>query len=141
VLRGEKSTFADHVTIRGSRLPTSAGRCWTSGEAGGSGLYGAETGRHHRQPVHAPGRARARHPAGRDRREHLRPAVRISGSAFRDVASGQPSMKLDGVQVVKLDANLFERAAPARVTIHVGKPDLSEAGNTGAALEIVDQRK
>jgi poly(beta-D-mannuronate) lyase len=42
---------------------------------------------------------------------------------------------------VQLDANLFERAAPARVTLHVGKPDLSEAGNTGAALEIIDKRK
>ncbi|WP_395442851.1 hypothetical protein [Caulobacter sp. UC70_42] len=42
---------------------------------------------------------------------------------------------------MKLDSNLFERAAPARVTIHVGTPDLSETGNTGAALEIVDQRK
>ncbi|MET3666115.1 polysaccharide lyase 6 family protein [Caulobacter sp. 1776] len=35
----------------------------------------------------------------------------------------------------------FERAAPARVTIPVGKLDLSEAGHAGAALEIVDQRK
>jgi poly(beta-D-mannuronate) lyase len=42
---------------------------------------------------------------------------------------------------VQLGANLFERAAPARVTLHVGKPDLSEAGNTGAALEIIDKRK
>jgi poly(beta-D-mannuronate) lyase len=142
VLRGEKGTFADHVTISGSRFT----------DIGGAVLRPRRRDRQHRalrrRAIDITGSqfarlgARARHSAGRDRREHLRSAASASsGSAFRDVAPGQPSMTLDGVQLVQLDTKLFERAASARVTLHVGKPDLSEAGNTGAALEIVDQRK
>lgn len=142
VLMGEKSTFADHVTISGSRFADISGAVLDlAGETGGSGLYGAET-------VDITGSLFTRlggpvldlQRGGTDE-STFGPSVRVKDSAFRDVAPGQPSMRLDGVQVVKLDSNLFERAAPARVTIHVGTPDLSETGNTGAALEIVDQRK
>ncbi len=142
VLMGEKSTFADHVTISGSRFADISGAVLDlAGETGGSGLYGAET-------VDITGSLFTRlggpvldlQRGGTDE-STFGPRVRVKDSAFRDVAPGQPSMRLDGVQVVKLDGNLFERAAPARVILHVGKPDLSEAGNTGAALEIVDQRK
>ncbi|WP_158624643.1 polysaccharide lyase 6 family protein [Caulobacter sp. 602-1] len=142
VLMGEKSTFADHVTISGSRFADISGAVLDlAGETGGSGLYGAET-------VDITGSLFARlggpvldlQRGGTDE-STFGPSVRVKDSAFHDVAPGQPSMRLDGVQVVKLDSNLFERAAPARVTIHVGTPDLSETGNTGAALEIVDQRK
>ncbi len=142
VLMGEKSTFADHVTISGSRFADISGAVLDlAGETGGSGLYGAET-------VDITGSLFTRlggpvldlQRGGTDE-STFGPRVRVRDSAFRDVAPGQPSMRLDGVQVAKLDGNLFERAAPARVTIHVGKPDLSEAGNIGAALEIVDQRK
>jgi poly(beta-D-mannuronate) lyase len=142
LLKGEKSTFADHVAIRGSRFTDISGAVLDlTGEAGGSGSYGGET-----VEIIGSQFTRLGAPALDIRRDGtdestFGPRVRISGSAFRDVASGQPSMKLDGVQVVKLDANLFERAAPARVTIHVGNPDLSQAGNTGAALEIIDKRK
>lgn len=142
VLMGEKSTFADHVTISGSRFADISGAVLDlAGETGGSGLYGAET-------VDITGSLFTRlggpvldlQRGGTDE-STFGPSVRVKDSAFRDIAPGQPSMRLDGVQVVKLDSNLFERAAPARVTIHVGTPDLSETGNTGAALEIVDQRK
>lgn len=142
VLMGEKSTFADHVTISGSRFADISGAVLDlAGETGGSGLYGAET-------VDITGSLFTRlggpvldlQRGGTDE-STFGPRVRVKDSAFRDVAPGQPSMRLDGVQVAKFDGNLFERAAPARVTIHVGKPDLSEAGNIGAALEIVDQRK
>lgn len=142
VLKGEKRTFADHVTISGSRFTDISGPVLDlAGEAGGSGLYGAET-------IEITGSQfnRLDAPAVHMRRDGtdestFGPRVRVKGSTFRDVAPGQPSMMLDGAQVVQLDANLFERAGPARVTINVGKPDLSEAGNTGAALEIIDKRK
>jgi len=142
VLKGERSTFADHVTIRGSRFSDISGTVLDlAGETGGSGLYGAETvditGS---QFTRLGGPVLAILRGGTDE-STFGPRVRVKGSVFRDVEPGQPSMRLDGVQVVTLDDNLFERAAPARVTLHVGKPDLSEAGNTGAALEIVDQRK
>ena len=142
VLDGAKGTFADHVTIRDSGFTDISGAVLRIvGEVGDTGVYGVE-----RIDVAASRFAHVRSPVfdilrGGTDESTFGPQVRISGSAFRDVAAGQPSMKLDGVQVVKLDGNLFERAAPARVTIHVGKPDLSEAGNTGATLEIVDQRK
>jgi poly(beta-D-mannuronate) lyase len=140
VLQGEKNTFADHVTILSSRFTDISGAVLRfAGDT--DGVYGVE-----RVAVTDSQFQRLDAPAFDLRRggtdeSTFGPQVRISGSAFRDVASGQPSMRLDGVQVVKLDANVFERAAPARVTIHVGKPDLSEVGNTGAALEIVDERK
>lgn len=142
VLKGEKNTFADHVTIRGSSFTDISGAVLQiAGETDNFGIYGVEridiTGS---QFTHLGSPAFDILRGGTDE-STFGPQVRISGSTFRDVASGQPSMKLDGVQIVKLDGNVFERAAPARVTIHVGKPDLSEAGNTGAALEIVDQRK
>ena len=142
VLKGEKSTFADHVTISGSRFTDIGGPVLDlAGETGGLGLYGVET-----VDITGSQFARLGGPVldilrGGTDESTFGPRVLVRGSAFRDVAPGQPSMRLDGVQVVKLDGNLFEHAAPARVTIHVGKPDLSEAGNTGAALEIVDQRK
>jgi poly(beta-D-mannuronate) lyase len=142
VLKGEKSTFADHVTLSGSRFTDISGAVLDlAGETGGSGLYGAET-----IDITGSQFTRLDGPVldilrGGTDESTFGPRVRIKDSAFRDVAPGQPSMKLDGVQVVQLDANLFERAAPARVTLHVGKPDLSEAGNTGAALEIIDKRK
>jgi poly(beta-D-mannuronate) lyase len=142
VLRGEKGTFADHVTIRGSRFTDIGGVVLDlAGEAGGLGLYGAE-----RVDITGSQFTRLGGPVldllrGGTDESTFGPRVWVKGSTFRDVAPGHPSMRLDGVQVVKLDGNLFERAAPARVTVHVGKPDLSEAGNTGAALEIVDQRK
>lgn len=142
VLKGEKSTFADHVTLRGSRFTDISGAVLDlAGETGGSGLYGAET-----VDITGSQFTRLDGPVldilrGGTDESTFGPRVRIKGSTLRDVAPGQPSMKLDGVQVVKLDANLFERAAPARVTLHVGKPDLSAAGNTGAALEIIDKRK
>jgi poly(beta-D-mannuronate) lyase len=142
VLRGEKGTFADHVTIRGSRFTDIGGAVLQiAGETGNTGVYGVE-----RVDITGSQFARLGSPAfdilrGGTDESTFGPQVRISGSAFRDIAPGQPSMKLDGVQLVKLDTSIFERAASARVTIHVGKPDLSEAGNTGAALEIVDQRK
>ncbi|WP_158235469.1 polysaccharide lyase 6 family protein [Caulobacter sp. FWC2] len=142
VLKGEKNTFADHVTISGSRFSDISGTVLDlSSETGGSGLYGAET-----VDITGSQFTRLGGPVldilrGGTDESTFGPRVRVKGSAFRDVAPGQPSMKLNGVQLVSLDGNLFERAAPARVTLHVGKPDLSEAGNTGAALEIVDQRK
>lgn len=142
VPNGAKGTFADHVTIRDSRLTDISGAVLRIvGEPGATGVYGVE-----RVDVAASQFAHVRAPMfdilrGGTDESTFGPQVRISGSAFRDVAPGQPSMRLDGVQVVRLDANVFEHAAPARVTIHVGKPDLSEAGNAGAALEIVDQRK
>lgn len=142
VLKGEKNTFAGHVTISGSRFSDISGPVLDlASETGGSGLYGAET-----VDITGSQFTRLGGPVldilrGGTDESTFGPRVRVKGSAFRDVAPGQPSMKLDGVQVVSLDGNLFERAAPARVTLHVGKPDLSEAGNTGAALEIVDQRK
>jgi poly(beta-D-mannuronate) lyase len=142
VLKGEKSTFADHVTISGSRFTDISGAVLDlAGETGGSGLYGAE-----KVDITSSQFTRLDGPVldilrGGTDESTFGPRVRIKGSTLRDVAPGQPSMKLDGVQVVQLDANLFERAAPARVTLHVGKPDLSEAGNTGAALEIIDKRK
>jgi poly(beta-D-mannuronate) lyase len=142
VLNGAKGTFADHVTIRGSGFTDIRGAVLQiAGEVGKTGVYGVE-----QIEVAASRFTHVRSPVfdilrGGTDESTFGPKVRISDSAFRDVAPGQPSMRLDGVQVVKLDGNLFERAAPARVTIHVGKPDLSEAGNTGAALEIVDQRK
>jgi poly(beta-D-mannuronate) lyase len=142
VLKGEKNTFADHVTISDSRFTDISGAVLDlAGETGGAGLYGAET-----VDITDSQFTRLGGPAldilrGGTDESTFGPRVRVKGSAFRDVAPGQPSMRLDGVQVVELDGNLFERAAPARVTLHVGKPDLSEAGNTGAALEIVDQRK
>lgn len=142
VLRGEKGTFADHVTIRGSRFTDIGGTALDLAvEASGSGLYGAE-----RVDVAGSQFTRLGGPVldllrGGTDESTFGPRVRVRNSTFRDVAPGHPSMRLDGVQVVKLDGNLFERAAPARVTVHVGKPDFSEAGNTGAALEIVDQRK
>jgi len=141
VLKGEARTFADHVTISGSRFTDISGPVLDFGETGGGGLYGAEmidiTGSQFTR-LDAPALDILRD--GTDE-STFGPRVRIKASVFRDVAPGQPSMTLDGVQVVKLDANLFERAGPARVTLHVGKPDLSEAGNAGAALEIVDKRK
>lgn len=142
VLKGETRTFADHVTISGSRFTDISGSVLDlAGETGGAGLYGGET-------IEITGSQFARLDApvldirrsGTDE-STFGPRVRIKGSAFADVAPGQPSMTLDGAQVVQIDANLFERAGPARVTLHVGKPDLSEAGNTGAALEIIDKRK
>jgi poly(beta-D-mannuronate) lyase len=142
VVKGETRTFADHVTISGSRFTDISGSVLDlAGETAGSGLYGGET-------IEITGSQFARLDApvldirrsGTDE-STFGPRVRIKGSAFADVAPGQPSMTLDGAQVVQLDANLFERAGPARVTLHVGKPDLSEAGNTGAALEIIDKRK
>jgi poly(beta-D-mannuronate) lyase len=142
VLKGEKSTFADHVTLSGSRFTDISGAVLDlAGETDGSGLYGAET-----IDITSSQFTRLDGPVldilrGGTDESTFGPRVRIKGSTLRDVAPGQPSMKLDGVQVVQLDANLFERAAPARVTLHVGKPDLSEAGNTGAALEIIDKRK
>lgn len=142
VLKGEKSTFADHITIRSSRFTDISGAVLlVAGETGGAGVYGVEkidiVGSHF-AGVGSPALDIRR--GGTDE-STFGPQVRISGSTFRDIAPGQPSMELDGVQVVKLDGNLFERAAPARVTLHVGTPDLSQAENTGAALEIVDQRK
>jgi poly(beta-D-mannuronate) lyase len=142
VLRGGKRTFADHVTISGSRFTDIGGAVLDLvGEAGGLGLYGAE-----RVDITGSQFTRLGGPVldllrGGTDESTFGPRVRVKGSTFRDVAPGQPSMRLDGVQIVTLDGNLFEHAAPARVTVHVGKPDLSEAGNTGAALEIVDQRK
>jgi poly(beta-D-mannuronate) lyase len=142
VLKGEKSTFADHVTLSGSRFTDISGAVLDlAGETDASGLYGAET-----VDITSSQFTRLDGPVldilrGGTDESTFGPRVRIKGSTLRDVAPGQPSMKLDGVQVVQLDANLFERAAPARVTLHVGKPDLSEAGNTGAALEIIDKRK
>ena len=142
VVRGEKHTFADHVTISGSRFTDISGPVLDLASAvDGSGLYGGET-------IEITGSQFTRldapvldiRRAGTDE-STFGPQVRIRGSTFRDVAPGQPSMNLDGAQVVQLAANLFERAGPARVTLHVGKPDLSEAGNTGAALEILDKRK
>ncbi len=130
------------MTISGSRLTDISGAVLDlAGETGASGLYGAET-----VDITDSQFTRLGGPVldilrGGTDESTFGPRVRVKGSAFRDVAPGQPSMRLDGVQVVELDGNLFERAAPARITIHVGKPDLSEAGNTGAALEIVDQRK
>lgn len=142
VLKGETGTFADHVTIRGSRFTDISGAVLRiAGEADKAGVYGVE-----RVDVAESRFARLGAPVldiprrGTDE-STFGPQVRVSESTFHDIAPGQPSMTLDGVQVVKLDSNLFERAAPARVTIHVGTPDLSETGNTGAALEIVDQRK
>lgn len=140
VLQGEKNTFADHVTIRSSRFTEISGAVLRFvGQA--DGVYGVErvevTGSQF-QRLGAPAFDILR--GGTDE-STFGPQVRVSGSAFRDIASGQPSMRLDGVQVVRLEGNGFERAAPARVTLHVGKPDLSAAGNTGAALEIVDKRK
>lgn len=140
VLRGEKGAFADHVTISGSRFADISGTVLDlAGET--DGLYGAErvdvAGS---QFTHLGGPVLDLVRGGTDE-STFGPQVRVKGSTFRNVAPGQPSMRLDGVQVVKLDGNLFERAAPVRVTVHVGKPDLSEAGNSGAALEIVDQRK
>jgi poly(beta-D-mannuronate) lyase len=142
VLKGEKSTFADHVTLSGSRFTDISGAVLDlAGETGGSGLYGAETiDITNSQFTRLDGPVLDILRGGTDE-STFGPRVRIKGSTLRDVAPGQPSMKLDGVQVVQLDANLFERAAPARVTLHIGKPDLSEAGNTGAALEIIDKRK
>jgi poly(beta-D-mannuronate) lyase len=142
VLKGEKSTFADHVTLSGSRFADISGAVLDlAGETGGSGLYGAEKiDITNSQFTRLDGPVLDILRGGTDE-STFGPRVRIKGSTLRDVAPGQPSMKLDGVQVVQLDANLFERAAPARVTLHVGKPDLSEAGNTGAALEIIDKRK
>ncbi len=142
VLKGERNTFADHVTISGSRFTDISGPVLDlAGETGGSGLYGVEM-----VDIAGSQFTRLGGPVldilrGGTDESTFGPRVLVRGSTFRDVAAGQPSMRLDGVQVVTLDGNLFERAAPARVTIHVGKPDLSEAGNTGAALEIVDQRK
>jgi poly(beta-D-mannuronate) lyase len=142
VLKGEKSTFADHVTLSGSRFTDISGAVLDlAGETDGSGLYGAET-----VDITSSQFTRLDGPVldilrGGTDESTFGPRVRIKGSTLRDVAPGQPSMKLDGVQVVQLGANLFERAAPARVTLHDGKPDLSEAGNTGAALEIIDKRK
>lgn len=142
VLKGEKHTFADHVTISGSRFTDISGPVLDLASAvDGSGLYGGET-------IEITGSQFTRldapvldiRRAGTDE-STFGPRVRITGSTFRDVAPGQPSMNLDGAQVVQLDGNLFERAAPVRVTLHVGKPDLSEAGNTGVALEILDKRK
>ncbi|CAN5333719.1 hypothetical protein BH10PSE3_BH10PSE3_06060 [soil metagenome] len=141
VVRGEKNTFADHVTIRGSRFADVSGPALDFGETGAPGLYGAETIEitdSQFDRLDAPALAIRRD--GTDE-STFGPRVRIKGSTFRDIAPGQPSMTLDGAQVVQLDANLFERAAPVRVTLHVGKPDLSAAGNTGAALEIIDKRK
>jgi poly(beta-D-mannuronate) lyase len=142
VLKGERGTFADRVTIKGSRFTDVSGSVLDlAGEAAGSGLYGGET-------IEITGSQFTRLDAPvldirRDGTDEstFGPRVRVRGSTFRDVGSGQPSMALDGAQVVNLDANLFERAAPVRVTLHVGKPDLSQAGNTGAALEIIDKRK
>ena len=142
VLKGEKKTFADHVKISGSRFTDISGAVLSlAGETDNAGLYGVET-----IDITASQFTRLGAPAldilrGGTDESTFGPRVRISGSTFRDVAPGQPSMKLDGVQVARLEANTFERAAPARVTVHVGKPDLSQAGNTGAALEILDQRK
>jgi poly(beta-D-mannuronate) lyase len=142
VLKGGKGAFADHVTISGSRFTDISGAMLDlAGETDGAGLYGAET-----VDISGSQFTRLGGPVldilrGGTDESTFGPRVLVKGSAFRDVAPDQPSMRLDGVQVVNLDGNLFERAAPARVTIHVGKPDLSEAGNTGAALEIVDQRK
>jgi poly(beta-D-mannuronate) lyase len=142
VLKGEKNTFADHVTISGSRFIDISGAVLDlAGETGGSGLYGAEM-----IDISGSQFTRLGGPVldilrGGTDESTFGPRVLFKSSALRDVAPGQPSMRLDGVQVVRLDGNLFERAAPARVTLHVGKPDLSAAGNTGAALEIVDQRK
>ena len=142
VLKGEKNTFADHVTIRGSRFSDISGAILQiAGETDNFGIYGVE-----RVEIAGSQFERLASPAldilrGGTDESTFGPQVRVSGSSFIDVAPGQPSMKLDGVQVVRLEGNVFERAAPARVTVHVGKPDLSEAGNTGAALEIVDQRK
>lgn len=142
VLKGETGTFADHVTIRGSRFTDISGAVLRiAGEADKAGVYGVE-----RVDVAESRFARLGAPVldisrrGTDE-STFGPQVRVSGSTFHDIAPGQPSMTLDGVQVVKLDSNLFERAAPARITIHVGTPDLSQTGNTGATLEIVDQRK
>ena len=142
VLKGERGAFADHVTISRSRFTDLGGPVLDlAGEAAGSGLYGGETIEiTDSQFTRLDGPVIDIRRSGTDE-STFGPRVRVSGSTFRDVAPGQPSMKLDGVQVVKLDANLFERAGPARVTLHVGKPDLSEAGNTGAALEIIDKRK
>jgi poly(beta-D-mannuronate) lyase len=142
VLKGEKKTFAERVTIRGSRFTDISGAVLQmAGETDNFGVYGVE-----RVEVRDSQFQRLGSPVfdilrGGTDESTFGPQVRVSGSVFRDIAPGQPAMKLDGVQIVKLDANVFERAAPARVTIHVGKPDLSEVGNTGAALEIVDQRK
>jgi poly(beta-D-mannuronate) lyase len=141
MLTGEKGTFADHVTIRGSSFSGISGAVLRIAGETEPGVYGVERVdvAHSRfSQLDAPVFDIRR--GGTDE-STFGPQVRVSGSAFRDVAPGQPSMKLDGVQVVKLDANVFERAAPARVTIHVGKPDLSAAGENGAALEIIDQRK
>ena len=142
VLIGESGTFADHVTIQDSRFTDIGGAVLRIADApGDTGVYGVE-----RVDVAASRFDRLGAPVFDIRRggtdeSTFGPQVRISDSTFRDIAPGQPSMKLDGVQLVKLDANVFERAAPARVTIHVGKPDLSDAGHPGAALEIIDQRK
>jgi poly(beta-D-mannuronate) lyase len=141
MLTGEKGTFADHVTIRGSSFSGIRGAVLRIAGETEPGVYGVE-----RVDVTTSRFAQLGSPAfdilrGGTDESTFGPQIRVSGSAFRDVAPGQPSMKLDGVQVVKLDANVFERAAPARVTIHVGKPDLSAAGENGAALEIIDQRK
>ena len=142
VLKGEKKTFAERVAIRGSRFTDISGSVLQmAGETDNFGVYGVE-----RVEVRDSQFQRLGSPVfdilrGGTDESTFGPQVRVSGSVFRDIAPGQPSMKLDGVQIVKLDANVFERAAPVRAIIHVGKPDLSEAGNTGAALEIVDQRK
>ena len=140
VLKGEKKTFADHVTIRGSRFSDISGAVLQiAGETDNFGVYGVE-----RIEIAGSQFERLGSPVldilrGGTDESTFGPQVRISGSSFRDVAPGQPSMRLDGVQVVRLEDNVLERAAPARVVIHVGKPDLGEAPS--AALEIVDQRK
>jgi len=142
VLKGERATFADHVTIRDSRFTDISGAVLSLvGETDNAGRYGAETvnitGSHFIR-LGAPALDILR--GGTDE-STFGPQVRVGGSTFRDVAPGQPSMQLHGVQIARLEGNSFERAAPARVIIQVGKPDLSEAGNAGPALEIVDQRK
>lgn len=134
-LTGEKGTFADHVTLQGSSFTGISGAVLRIAGETESGVYGVE-----RVDVTDSQFAQLDAPVfdilrGGTDESTFGPQVRVSGSAFRDIAPGQPSMKLDGVQVVQLDANVFERAAPPRVTIHVGKPDLSPA------LEIIDQRK
>lgn len=141
VVRGDKKTFADHITLQGSRFTDISGAVVRAAAETDGGVYGVERidiADSQFQRLGAPALDIRR--AGTDE-STFGPRVRIAGSTFRDVAPGQPSMTLDGVQVVDLAANVFERAAGPRVTLHIGEPDLREAGNVGAALEIVDQRK
>jgi poly(beta-D-mannuronate) lyase len=142
VLEGEKNTFADHVRITGSRFADINGSVLSiAGETENLGLYGVETVDITNSQFSRLGAPALDILRGGADESTFGPRVRISRSTFTDIAPGRPSMSLDGAQVVRLETSTFERAGPVRVTIHVGKPDLGEAGNAGGALEIIDQRK